>query len=274
MRPLLDHTDLGSGIPLLAIHGWTPDRRLMQGCLEPVFARVPGYRRLYPDLPGMGSTPAAGVDGSDDVLAAVDAFVTATIGDEPFAVVGESYGGYLARALLNARADQVLGLALICPVGAALEPEDRTVPEHEVMVSTPGLLDGLPAEVADGFASMAVVQDPATLAHYLADVQPGLDAADRAAMARIRTRWALSDDPDAADAPVFAGPVSILLGRQDSAVGWVDQLGFVERYPHASLAVLDAAGHNLQIEQAGPFEALMVEWLTRVSRAATRVASR
>jgi pimeloyl-ACP methyl ester carboxylesterase len=37
-------------------------------------------------------------------------------------------------------------------------------------------------------------------------------------------------------------------------------------YPHASFAVLDTAGHNLQIEQPVLFNALMGEWLDRVAQ--------
>ena len=38
----------------------------------------------------------------------------------PKYLIGESYGGYLARALVRERPDQVLGLALICPIGTPL----------------------------------------------------------------------------------------------------------------------------------------------------------
>ncbi|MFD2469254.1 alpha/beta fold hydrolase [Amycolatopsis silviterrae] len=53
----MHYVEHGSGTPVLAVHGWMPDHRLMTGCLEPVFARRPGFRRIYPDLPGMGDRP-------------------------------------------------------------------------------------------------------------------------------------------------------------------------------------------------------------------------
>src|SRR5688572_11167860 len=113
----MHHETHGSGFPILALHGWTPDHRLMLGCLEPLFETRPGYRRLYPDLPAMGKSPANGVKSSDDMLAALEELVEAEIGAEPFLLVGESYGGYLARALAHRRPGQVRGLALICPTG-------------------------------------------------------------------------------------------------------------------------------------------------------------
>ena len=91
----LHHVSYGDGVPVLALHGWTPDHRLMTGCLEPIFAELPGYRRLYPDLPGMGQSPAGDIDSSDGIQAAVRAFIDEQIGTEPFILIGESYGGYL-----------------------------------------------------------------------------------------------------------------------------------------------------------------------------------
>jgi hypothetical protein len=38
-------------------------------------------------------------------------------------------------------------------------------------------------------------------------------------------------------------------------------------FPRATLAVLDAAGHNLQIEQERLFQTLLGDWLDRVQRA-------
>jgi pimeloyl-ACP methyl ester carboxylesterase len=250
----------GNGTPVLAIHGWTPDHRLMLGCLEPLFATRPGYRRLYPDLPGMGRTPAPpSVASSDDILAELELFVTEHIGDgEPFLLAGESYGGYLARALARSRPGQVLGLALICPIGTKVEHAERTVPEHRVLRPDPSL-----QAPATDFAEMAVVQSATTLHRYLAEIQPGLDAADSTAMARIRRRWTLSTDPESG--PPFDRPALILAGRQDATVGYVDQFALLEHYPRATFAVLDVAGHNLQIEQPALFESLMSDWLERAT---------
>jgi pimeloyl-ACP methyl ester carboxylesterase len=59
----------GSGTPVLALHGVGVDHREIMGALEPLFAGRPGYRRVYPDLPGMGRTPAPEtIDSTDAVL--------------------------------------------------------------------------------------------------------------------------------------------------------------------------------------------------------------
>lgn len=260
----LNFAEHGTGVPVLALHGWKPDHRLMLGCLEPVFATRPGYRRLYPDLPGMGASFApTSINGSDDLLRAVDEFIQREIGTEPFLLVGESYGGYLARALARRRAAQVRGLALICPIGTALEQAERNVPALEVLRPDPELVAGLDPRVAKGYVELAVVQSAETARRYVDEVLSGLDAADEAAMARIRGNWRLSEDPEAG-AP-FTRPTLILTGRQDDSVGYLDQFELLPHYPRASFAVLDVAGHNLQIEQPQLFDVLVHEWLDRVA---------
>lgn len=69
-------------------------------CLEPVFNAVSGYRRIYPDLPGMGRSPAPeNITSADDVLAVFLAFIDGVIGDQPLLVAGHSVGGYYAQAI-------------------------------------------------------------------------------------------------------------------------------------------------------------------------------
>ncbi|WP_245812005.1 alpha/beta fold hydrolase [Actinophytocola xinjiangensis] len=62
----------------------------------------------------------------------------------------------------------------------------------------------------------------------------------------------------------FDRPALILTGRQDHVTGYQDQFALLPHYPRASFAVLDVAGHNLHIEQAGLFAAHLGEWLDRV----------
>jgi len=260
----LNFAERGAGVPVLAVHGWTPDHRLMLGCLEPVFARRPGYRRLYPDLPGMGRSYAPpSVASTDDILDALQSFVDREIGDAPFLLIGESYGGYLARGLTRARAAQVLGLALICPIGAKAEHAERTLPQRRVLRPNPALLAALPPRVAAPFADLAVVHTAETVRRFEAEVLPGLEAADAQATTRIRAHWTLTDDPEGG-AP-FERPTLILTGRQDDATGYADQYTLLPHYPRASFVILDVAGHNLQIEQPALFDALMLEWIDRVA---------
>lgn len=256
----------GNGFPVLAIHGWSPDHRIMTGFLEPLFASRAGWRRIYPDLPGMGRTPAdETVACSDDVLAAVERFADEQIGERPFLLLGESYGGYLARALAVQRREQVRGLALVCPIGVNVDAAERTLPERSVIGADAPLMASLDEAEAAAFGSLAVVQSAATLRRFREDVAPGLELADADSLARIQRRWRLAEDPES-QGP-YEGPTVIITGRQDWATGYADVYPLLDHYPRATFAVLDRAGHNAQFEQSALVEALLHEWLDRVEEA-------
>lgn len=249
----------GSGIPVLALHGAGADHREMAGVLEPMFCDAPGYRRLYPDLPGMGRTPAPeSITSNDDVLDILLGLIDNTIGVDPFLVVGQSYGGYLARAIADRRPDQVVGLALICPVGA----HTRNVPQHEVLVSSAGVTGELGPEVEAAYRSYFVVQTPETLRRFLEFVAPSASLADDSNLMRIFSNWELKDRPEAAK--TYPHPVLILAGRQDATAGFTGPWELMEHYPRATFAVLDRAGHALPHEQPTLTRAIVVEWLARV----------
>jgi pimeloyl-ACP methyl ester carboxylesterase len=253
----------GSGTPILAIHGFTPDHRLMTGCMEPLFADRPGWQRIYLDLPGMGRTPGAEhIKGSDDMLAVVLDFIDAIIPGQRFLLAGESYGGYLSQGVVARKFEQVAGLALICP--AIVEghvPSD--LPPHAVIVSNPELLATLAPADAEAFGSMAVVQDEYNWRRFRDEILPGLRVADREFLQKIRQSYRFSFVVNQLQQP-FAKPVMIFTGRQDASVGYRGAWRILENYPRGTFAVLDRAGHNGHIEQSQLFNALMGDWLDRV----------
>jgi pimeloyl-ACP methyl ester carboxylesterase len=255
------YTQHGSGTPVLALHGVGVDHREIMGALEPLFAGLTGYRRIYPDLPGMGRTPAPDTLGSnDDVVEVLLGLVDAVIGEEAFALVGQSYGGYLARAIANRRPGQVAGLALVCAIGVRTSAGE--VPEHVVLEA-----DGaLGPEMAAEYRNYLVVQTPATLRRFQETVAPGMALVDKVALGRIFERWDLRPAPE--EGPAYPNPTLILAGRQDATVGYAGLWRLLEHYPRATFAVLDRAGHALLHEQAGLVGALLAEWLDRAIPAA------
>jgi pimeloyl-ACP methyl ester carboxylesterase len=266
------YAEHGGGMSVLALHGGSVDHREIMGALEPVFADRPGYRRLYPDLPGMGRTPAPErIDSTDAVLELLLGLVDEVIGEEAFLVAGHSFGGYLARAIANRRPEQVAGLAVICSLGGEPEQGDEH-PEHVVVHAADDLdVDGtLEPEMAAEFRDYLVVQTPETLRRFQETVAPGVALADHAAMERMSARWQLRTAPE--QGPPYTSPTLILAGRQDSTVGYAAAWRLLEHYPRATLAVLDRAGHALPHEQPGLLGALVGEWLARVGehRAAAR----
>jgi pimeloyl-ACP methyl ester carboxylesterase len=247
---VLHRTARGEGRTLLLVHGFAVDHRILTP-LDGAAARA-GWRRLYADLPGMGRSAGVPAASTDDVLDALEQVVDAEIGTEPFAVLGASYGGLLARCLAARRPGQVAGVGLLCPVVG----EVRDLPPRHVARADPALLAALDPEDAEAFAEVAVVQSPATWALFRDHVLPGLRAADQAALARIRARYAPS-----------AGPTLLVAGRHDHVVGYRDALRLLADHPRATVAVLDDAGHNAHLERPDVAGALVTEWLGRVGAA-------
>ena len=63
-----------------------------------------------------------------DVADAVVSFARKTFGNQRFAVLGNSFGGMIARHLVAEFGDQVIGLALLCPVAVAEHGRRRCRP--------------------------------------------------------------------------------------------------------------------------------------------------
>ncbi len=258
------YEDMGTGRPVLMLHGWPSDHHLMTYDLEHLFAGRPGWRRLYPDLPGMGKTPGADwITSQDDMLAVVLEFLDAVAPGERVVVIGASYGGFLARGVLHERMARMDGLMLLAP---SVIPDDgaRHLPPPQTLVRDADIPAAL--ELDETFWSrIAVVQTAETLAAFRAAVKPGFAAADVSFLERLESAgfvfsFAVGELP----AP-FPAPTLILTGRQDSLVGYQDAWGLVENYPRATFVTLDRAGHGLAAEQKILFQALVGEWLDRVT---------
>ena len=246
------YVEHGEGTSVLVLHGAGVDHRETEACFEPAFSARGAYRRIYPDLPGMGRTPApASLRSADDVLDTLLGFADEVVGAEPALVVGHSAGAYYTQGIAARRPGWVAGLALVCPLLAHI----RDVPKHRAVVAGDDLGD-------EEFRGYFVMQTQAMLDRYQRFVAPAVSLADQAAMERIGERWELSTIPG----PPYDGPTLVVAGRQDSTVGYAAAADLLDYYPRATLAVLDGAGHALPHEQPILLTGLIDDWLTRVAR--------
>jgi pimeloyl-ACP methyl ester carboxylesterase len=254
---------VGEGKPIIMFHGWPLDHRHMMSEMEPVFKDREGWRRIYPDLPGMGRT--AGKDWithQDQVLDIVLGFIDAVVSGQRFVVAGASYGGYLARGVVHRRPGSVDGLLLTVPLIHADETE-RTLPPHVALAEDLGLMSELQPHEVEAMEEIAVVKSQEFVEWLRADIFPAVESADQAFLSKLRENYAFSFDVDALPEQ-FAGPTLIVMGKQDSVCGYRDAWDILGNYPRGTLAVLDRAGHGLVVEQRFLFHALVSEWLDRV----------
>jgi pimeloyl-ACP methyl ester carboxylesterase len=247
------------------VHGWSADHHYLRADLEESFRRRPGWQRVHFDLPGHGATPAPAWLGTQaQMLEIVRGVADAAFGSGPFAVVGNSYGGYLALGLVRTIPTRLLGAALLVPD----LPNDR----HERDVPAPVTLEedrSLFVHLADDeqwIPDALVVHEQRMLDEIRAHDMPGYRACDRAFLQRLNAAYVHTGA--AADGRVpFGQPSLVVTGLQDATVGWRAQQLLQPEFPRGTFARLDLAGHHIgRIERPDLFTALVVDWLERMER--------
>ena len=248
---------IGEGKPFVTISGIPSDHRIVESWMEPIFAKRPGWQRFYFDLPGTGQTSGEGVTTIDQVLDVVCDFIDAVLPNQNFTLLGLSAGGYLARGVVLRKAEFIDGLCL--SVLWLSEHEDQELPSPVERIKDAAAMSQLSHEDAERLAGLATVQSQRVVDWYRDVVIPARPGRNRSL---IENRI-YSFDLEALSSS-FEKPTLILTGRQDTHVGYQDGWNILEKYPRATFAVLDQAGHALGVEQQSLFQALVHEWLDRV----------
>ncbi|MFX1467362.1 MAG: alpha/beta fold hydrolase [Promethearchaeota archaeon] len=259
------YEEYGEGYPILMIHGFMPDHRLMKGCMEPIFKNRGDYKRIYFDLPGMGKTIAPKwLTKSDQMLDIVLEFIEKIIPNEKFLIASESYGCYLARGVILKRSKLIDGVLFICPL-IIPQTEKRDLPkDFKVLIKDIELISSLSPSEAQEIEESLIVQSREVWERYEDEVFSGLKIADQNFMNTVfPANYEFSFNVDQL-IDLYDKPTLFLLGRQDISVGYRDAWKIIENYPCATFAILDQAGHNLQIEKANLFNPLVHDWLSRV----------
>ena len=267
-KATIDYEEVGEGQPILLLHGWTMDRRVEADTYEKIFATRPGWRRIYPDLPGMGRSVAkAGLRTQDDVLEAVLAFIDRVLPDR-FVLAGTSGGAYLARAVAARRRSRIDGLLLRVPAIIA-DTTRRTLPSFRPLVRDDALMAAL------GVEERAVVGDVLVQKRDYIEalgqrlrglVEPAIRATAPIAL-EIRAdpkRYGFSFDLAEMEKG-FEEPTLIIAARQDMVVGYRDAWTILESYPRATFAVIDRADHGWPLEKPDLLAALIDDWLARIA---------
>jgi pimeloyl-ACP methyl ester carboxylesterase len=211
----------GEGKPIIMLHGWPLDHRVMVSTMEPLFKDRDGWKRIYPDLPGMGETPGMDwITRQDQILDIVLDFVDDVVPGQRFVVAGFSYGGYLARGMVFQRLLLMDGLFLIAPVMLA-DDTQRTLPSHISLVKDPALISELEPNLAEAFQGFAVVQSRELLDSMKAVGVPARKIADHEFLSKLMENFTFSFDVDTLPEP-FGGPTLMMMGRQDSSCGYYD----------------------------------------------------
>ncbi len=243
--------------PVVFTHGATMDHRMADA---QVAALAPEYRVLTWDMPGHGQSQPLGSDFSvrgvvGDLLALLD-----HLGYQQAILVGHSLGGYVSQELLFLHPERVAALVTI---GATC-----TTMNHPKIIAlgmrlSPMALGLYPYALFKWQAARGIT----VTAEVRAYVYEGLN---RLSKKGFLTIWSAAMSCRHYEPGYrIAQPLLITHGEHDNlGLGVMRQQGkaWAARDPHARYVVIPAAAHNANQENPAFFNALLLEFLSRLGR--------
>ncbi|MDH4045850.1 MAG: alpha/beta fold hydrolase [Gemmatimonadota bacterium] len=233
---------VGDGPPVLFVHGFPLDRTMWR----PVASALTGWRRILPDLRGLGLSEGpddgyAMAEYADDLAALLDVLRI------PNAVVcGLSMGGYVAFELLRRHPNRVRALVLANTRAAPDDADGRTKRDATIARIRRDGLGFLADEMLPrllGSDTMQTSPDVVRQVRGMMTAQPALGL--------IGALTAMRDRPDAR--PMLGAirvPTLVLHGSDDQLIPLTEARAMADAIPGAHFAAIPAAGHLAPLEQA------------------------
>jgi pimeloyl-ACP methyl ester carboxylesterase len=226
----ISYLSAGSGPPLLFLHGGGGAGVWHEA--HAIWARE--HRVVAPDHPGFaGSDELPDVEGVDDLVYHYLDVIEALELERP-ALVGASFGGWVAAELAVAAPDRFRALVLLSPVGLR-------IPEHpiaDVFFMRPDQLVG------------ALFADPARAPVLTPDVDTLLAAyRDQTALARFTWSPFMSNPKLHRRLGRIAVPTLVLWPEHDRIVPRAHAERYAQLIPGAGLETIPDCGHALHLEQ-------------------------
>lgn len=249
----LHYRDVGRGIPVVLLHAFPLAGEMFEAQWAALGDRA---RFVVPDLRGFGgSPPGAGpaemASMADDVLGLlhhlrIDAAV----------VGGVSMGGYVAMALLRNDPGRVRALVLADTQMSADDAQGRANREaiaQDVLANGSAVMVPRSTPLLSPAASEA--QRTQMVRWILGNPPEGIAAAERGMAIR----------PDARDILArFAGPLLVVVGKEDVLTPPAKARAIAELVPGAELVEIPGAGHLSNVEQPEAFNAALGRLLDRL----------
>jgi pimeloyl-ACP methyl ester carboxylesterase len=242
----------GEGKPVLFIHGFPLDRTVWRQ----VMATLTGWKRIAPDLRGMGLSDAPGrytmSEYADDLAALLDALHV-----ESAVVCGLSMGGYIAFELLRRHKSRVRALVLVNSRAEA-DTEDGRRKRNEMIAKVQREGAGALAEalVPQLLAPWSVTALPHVVDHLASMI------AGNASAGVIGALEAMRDRPDST--PMLKQidvPTLVIAGREDRLIPTSTSRALADAIPGAQLTLIPEAGHLAPLEQPVQTSRVIAEFL-------------
>lgn len=258
-QEILYYEEIGKGIPLIFLHGFGVDHHIWLETIKPL--DLSDFRCIYVDLVGMGKSKVdTTVLNADDMVIYLTKFIKTKVGEEPFILCGNSYGGYLSLGLLEQFEHQVLKLFLICPVVTA-KVDNRILPEKIVQIDEKLSAENLERE--EEFRTLATVITDNTYILYQNSIFTAVNQEQEKFLENFqKIGYSLSNERELL-ARTFNIPTVFCLGKQDNIVGYKQQQTFAKQFAKVKVIVSDIAGHNFMIDENERFQMIFKAFLAK-----------
>ncbi|MGE4359130.1 MAG: alpha/beta fold hydrolase [Lysobacteraceae bacterium] len=257
-----NYHDVGSGHPLLMIHGsgpgvsaWANWRLVM-----PELAKQ--ARVIAPDMVGFGFTDRpAGQRYDMDAWVRQAVGLLDALGIERTDLIGNSFGGALALALAIRHPHRVRRLVLMGSVGVHFP---ITPGLDAVWGYTPSVQNM--RAIMDYFAfNRDLMSDDLARMRYEASIRPGFQESFAAMFPAPRQRWVDAMASREEDIRALPHQTLVVHGRDDQVIPLSTSLTLSSWIPRSQLHVYGQCGHWTQIEHAARFARLVGDFLAEAA---------
>lgn len=240
----------GQGPAVLFIHGYPFDHTIWRHQLD----ELDGYRRIAPDLRGMGQSDAPDLGYGMGTYAADLAALLDALGETEVVLCGLSMGGYVAFEFLRSWRSRVRGLVLMDTRAEADSADGRRGRDAAAALAREQGSSAVAESMLPRVLNPATRQEsPATVerirAMMTATPVPGM----------VGALAAMRDRPESESLlPTLAGLATLIVVGESDGITPPDQARAMARaIPGARLVVIPRAGHLPPVEQpAATTEAL------------------
>ena len=249
----IGYDDVGTGIPVVFIHGFPHNRTLWAPQLGGLMARA---RCIAPDLRGFGESEVRGPYSmdqyADDVIAMLDALQI-----DRAVIAGLSMGGYIAFSIWRRHRERVRAL-ILADTRAGADSEEAKAKRRDMIALARARGSGAIADAQAGGMVGHTTRDRqpdiADAIHHMLTVAPvdGVIGALEAMIARPDSTPLL----DTIDVPTL-----IIVGEEDVLTPPAEARAMHARIAGSRLEILDHAGHVSNFERPAAFNHVASEFL-------------
>lgn len=256
----LAYDDVGSGTPVLFIHGFPHDRSLWD---EQVSALSTHVRCISPDLRGFGESSTDGpysVDQYADDLAGLLSHLSI----DHAVICGLSMGGYIAMAMWRRHRAKVMALVL-CDTKAGADTDEARKKRNDLMAT---------AE-REGSEKVAELQLPGMVGKTTRERRPDIVERAKAMMERapvagiVGALAALRDRPDSRESLGTVNvPTLVIVGDEDALTPVSEAEGIVAALSpaaRAKLEIVQGSGHASSMERPAAVTHALADFLATLS---------